>query len=481
MARFTFLLTTGLAATVAAGPLDARWVVHENSIDPTLGPNTPSATPPSEPTEAPSTAATTATATTPDPAAVCSGDTSTTDGVQKILDDSGAIAWLDIMLFILDDNGAGNGKGEHDWVNQLWLSVFNDDGGSPLTGCGKIGSDCNVETSCSEYPNAMSYWVFKTVSMLHSKVNTVRSNLLWTGWLDGLSIDQIAEDFELPVPDSSWLKWISAAFSMAGSVAPGGKVVEGMTSMAVSAMNAAADDAEDEDNFPQVDTTSVQNTLKNVVGAAGEKVASILENATGNGDSKKLPLLNHDTYQYATSSFFADNTLLLDENKDKESFVSIYDSFIANLERKLVDEALKTSWYLFLADTDISSEDDCTGEEYRFWHETKPGKFYCFYWTALDYVFQCEGNEPSTCYGPAWNTDRFDEEFYNKLEKYGFDLKSYHESLIDCELNGTGEVEMDNFVNDVPRCYYSSYVRTGSWGLDAGLDALGLDDGLKVD
>ncbi|KAK2761308.1 hypothetical protein FQN54_001830 [Arachnomyces sp. PD_36] len=447
MTRSIFhFLFVGLAATAAGRVVNT----------PVEAPLTPTVPPPPELKRAAPT-----TLPTDSPLLACSGDTTTTDGVQKILDDSGAVAWLDIMFNILDDTG----KGEHDWVNKLWLEVFYNDGGSPLTGCGKIGSDCIVETKCSEYPHAMAYWIFRTVGTLHSKVSSLRSDLLWAGWLDSLSIDQIEEDFTLPTPDNSRLRWVSAAFSIAGQALPG--QVDGMLGLATDAMDAAADASEEDENNSHVDVNSVLDTLKSMVGAAGDEVARILQMATGNEDPKDLLKLHSDsTYQYATSSFFADNTLLLDENKDNSSFTSVYTPFTENLERKLVDVALHSAWYLLLADDD-KSEGDCTNDGWH-WLEAQEGKFYCFYWTVLDNSRYCEEGDPSKCDTRGWQgRSRFDYEgFDSKLKKYGFDPKSYMASLIDCELHGHGEIERDNLVNGLPRCFYSNFVWIGSWEVD---------------
>lgn len=155
------------------------------------------------------------------------GDTSSTDAVQKILDSTGVNAWLDKKL-------ETPLQGEKDWVNRLWLDTFPDDGRSPLTGCGTIGSNCDAVANCSDYPSEQAYWTFTAVSSLHSKATAVRDQLLWKGWLGGLSIDQIAKDFSTPAPDYTWVKWVAISFTMmtAGATAigvnPGTRGMSGM-------------------------------------------------------------------------------------------------------------------------------------------------------------------------------------------------------------------------------------------------------------
>lgn len=234
------------------------------------------------------------------------------------------MGWLDIMFDTM-------WQGETDWVNSLWTTEFPNEGASPLTGCGDIGSDCSPNDMCSEYPTEQAYWVFRSVSLLHSKINVVHDKLLWDGWLDGLSIDQISKDFSSVSPNAKWLKWISAAFTMAGGLATGidlSKPLRGMIGFASGGLTEISNTGSPSDN---VDTTSVENTLRNVVGAAGNYVASVLQNATGNGNPDTLPIYTYTTLQHATARFFLDDTILLDENKDNSSFISAYDGFADNI------------------------------------------------------------------------------------------------------------------------------------------------------
>lgn len=252
------------------------------------------------------------------------GDTTTEDGVQNILDSTGFTGWMDNMF-------AAKSTGEEDWVNTFWKTLNRGEGTSPLTGCGEIGSDCNPPPLCSDYKSEMAYWTFRSVGILHSKINTVHSKLLWTGWLDSLSIDEIADDFSAVTPNPTWAKWLAAAFTMAGGFVTGidlSKPLRGMIGFAAGSMtNVGLTDS----GGNTVDTTSVQKTLKNIVGAAGDYVASVLKNATGNGESSTLPIYTWSTLQTGTARFFSDSTILLDENKDNSSFVAAYDTFADNI------------------------------------------------------------------------------------------------------------------------------------------------------
>ncbi|KAJ5389388.1 uncharacterized protein N7496_000456 [Penicillium cataractarum] len=380
--RIKFFATFGLVATAAAFP-------HDN--DSRGSPAT---------LEQRAAASTTTSASSK----CTAGDTSTTAGVQAILDSTGAIDWLDIMFDTMPN-------GEKDWVNNIWKVIFPNEGTSPLTGCGDIGGDCNPDDMCSDYQSVMGYWVMRSVGILHSKINAVHDQLLWTGWLDGLSIDQISKDFSTVSPDQEWAKWISAAFSMAGGIATGidlSKPLRGMIGFAAAGLT---DVSLTKGGSDAVDTTSVENTLRNIVGAAGNYVASILTNATGGGESTTLPIYTYTTLEHGTSRFFADNTILLDENKDNSSFVAAYKAFADNVvclrhyprnlavlmmrqEKKLVDAAMKTAWYVLVGEEN-TKEKDCTMTG-AYWLEAKSGEYRCFYLTRPSDSHDCGNSDPKT-------------------------------------------------------------------------------------
>lgn len=49
--------------------------------------------------------------------------------------------------------------------------------------------------------------------------------------------------------------------------------------------------------------------------------------------------------------------------------------------------------------------------------------------------------------------------------------QAYYVSLIDCYLNGNGEVDTSATTNNgqIPRCFYNGYVRSGYWYDDGTL------------
>lgn len=257
----------------------------------------------------------------------CSGDVSSIDGVNAIFNDVGPNSYLDILLH-------GNfPNGEKGWVDEMWALQFPNQGASPLQGCSDIGGNCAPDTLCQDYSNSMGYWVLHAVDLLHSKLNSVHTQLQWKGWLAGLSIDQISDDFTPPKPDNSWAKWVSVAFSMAGAINSGLELsspVGGMLGMAGAAFTAIGSA---EDQTPTVDTTSVENALASVIGSAGDQVSAILSAATGNGNTSILPISTWTTYQTPTARFFSDPHILLDENADNSSFIAAYDLFGTNIVR----------------------------------------------------------------------------------------------------------------------------------------------------
>lgn len=59
-----------------------------------------------------------------------------------------------------------------------------------------------------------------------------------------------------------------------------------------------------------------------------------------------------------------------------------------------MDVALKTAWYLLVADRDIS-EEDCTDHGF-LWLEAQSDQFYCFHWTVSDDTNRCVDGDPNT-------------------------------------------------------------------------------------
>ncbi|KAK2751717.1 hypothetical protein FQN55_009158 [Onygenales sp. PD_40] len=396
-------------------------------------------------------------------------DTSSVDGVKALLDSTGCIIWLDIAFNSLPD-------GEKDWVNSLYERTFPADiigGSSPLSGCGEIDGDCNPNGKCSDYPDEMTYWVYRSIAALHSKATTVRSQLLWEGWLASLNLEQIAEDFSPPEPDDSWVDWVPAAFEIAGKIAehvPGpGSVLSGSIGLASAAFDFIKSPEAD-----KIDTTSIEAALGGMVGTAGNYVATILNAATGHGDPNILPSVTWTTLEHPTSRFFNDPSILVDQDKDDASFTGVYSGFSKRITKKLVDLGMKSVWYMLFGDSNISKA-NCNYKG-SYWLEAKPGDFRCFYLTVPYDPSFCEDGDPETCVTgiadwklqasvPPEDYNLFDEEVYDKLiDRYGFELEGYYINLIDCYNNGNnGELDMTATTPDglLPRCFYNQYVRFG--------------------
>ena len=274
-----------------------------------------------------------ATAVRRDNPSSCSNDVSTTDAVRAILDDpaQSPSERLEKDLNDLPDK-------EQEWVNKLWDKEFPGQGSSPYSGCSFISGQCPRPHDCSQYSSPARYWIFNSVYVLSSKLNTVNNHMMWDGLLDGLSIDQIGRDFSQPNPDQGWQRWVSAAFSVAGILAPvlgapwriaGGTVTAGpMFTMAGGAFQMLNADG-GTTSGAQVDTTSVKNALKSIIQAAAYQVGRMLQCATGNGDSSDIAggitEMAPKNFHFNTSKFFADPGILYDQDKDKSSFFAQFD------------------------------------------------------------------------------------------------------------------------------------------------------------
>ena len=124
------------------------------------------------------------------------------------------------------------------------------------------------------------------------------------GWLDSLSIGRIGKDFSSDSPDQIWTRWIEAAFAMPSAIATGNglnTLLKGLVGFAVSGLTEVSLTSTSGD---QVDTKSVENRPRNIVGVAGSYVAGVLTNATGNGNADMLAVYLNTDYVYGTSWFW---------------------------------------------------------------------------------------------------------------------------------------------------------------------------------
>ena len=312
----------------------------------------------------------------------------TPSDVRSIMADSEFTSLLDVFL-------KNTIRTEDGWVNKLWQYVSWDKGAAALAGCSEIGGDCPINNNCKDYPLDGYYWSFMSVLSLHSKISTVRSQLLWDGWLESLGVDQMAKDFTPPKPDDSWAKWVVMAFSLASNAATAGDAagpVAGMIGLANTAWIKVRQDS----GQAKVDTASVQTTLKNFVGAAGNHLTDILKAATGHGDVNILPVpseyLASGTIETKTAKFFSDTNILVDQSKDNASFTAAYNGFTYNVARKLVDASMQSSVYILMGDTDMK-QGDCNGLG-REWLPGYKGQEQCYYLVRNNQGSGCSSQNP---------------------------------------------------------------------------------------
>jgi hypothetical protein len=88
-----------------------------------------------------------------------------------------------------------------------------------LTFDATVGATCDLgNKGCQDFKTAglgAQYWTFEAVVRLHSKLNSIYTQLTMDGWAASLKIPSIASDFGLPKPDEDWPDYISQAFTLA--------------------------------------------------------------------------------------------------------------------------------------------------------------------------------------------------------------------------------------------------------------------------
>lgn len=254
-------------------------------------------------------------------------DRSSPEGVKTtILDYTGAMSYLDITL--------NTRQTQVNWLHDLWTTTFPKDKTTSLDSCGNINTDCHLEKQCDEYPNAMAYWVFESVKSIHDKVQAAKADLLEGAFLQSLSIDQMAKDFSPPKPDSGWVKWVAAAFTLAGNLATAGAASAG-TSSFIGAASTAFSNAPQDDTTAKVDTTSVQSTLKSIIKGSCDYLDGIMQTAIGLGNRQfdKLPIMTESTLHNPIARFFSDPSFLVSMSADNSSLAKVYDNFASNIVR----------------------------------------------------------------------------------------------------------------------------------------------------
>lgn len=70
-------------------------------------------------------------------------------------------------------------------------------------------------------------------------------------------------------------------------------------------------------------------------------------------------------------------------------------------EKKLVDVAMKTAWYVLVGEEDVD-ESDCTMTG-AYYLEAKSGEYRCFYMTRPSDSHDCGDDDPSTVCVPPYS------------------------------------------------------------------------------
>lgn len=127
-----------------------------------------------------------------------------------------------------------------------------------------------------------------------------------------------------------WARWMALLFSFANcglSTGGLGTPFGGMFGMASAGFYSLF---YLQNGAGQIDDTSVENLLRNLVSTAENQISSVHSVATGNGDTSIPPITTSSTYQTPTARFYSNPHLLLDMTQDN-SFISAFDLFSINV------------------------------------------------------------------------------------------------------------------------------------------------------
>ncbi|KAF5020205.1 hypothetical protein F66182_7770 [Fusarium sp. NRRL 66182] len=257
-------------------------------------------------------------------------------------------------------------------------------------------------------------------------------------------IDQMALDFGGDSDGGAQaLTWLAASSTMAGAL---GGLVPGAgpgIGAGFGFLGGLFSGLASEAGGDEVDTPDIKSGLAKAYEKAQGKIDLIISLAMGGGSNPEdydvLPAPEWDTYETKIAKFFNGGWWLTDD--DAASVNIVLRSVGNNLAMKVANSIMKSAGIVLVAekDEDIKTKEDCGYGTGRQWMELKDGQFYCFY--------LMRGTE---------NLDDVDEEVYTKMAEHGLgDRERYYRSIVDCALNGGGEVDASNLVfNEVPRCYF---------------------------
>ncbi|KAH7216127.1 hypothetical protein DER44DRAFT_654188 [Fusarium oxysporum] len=385
---------------------------------------------------------------------LCKRSTRTPEDAAATWEETGA--GVDLELFIKTQ-----WEHQNSWLKNLESGIQGGSisGKSPAAGCGALSGTCAPlnDMSCDEQfdkygPTSLgrtSYWIFKAAEGARNKLLGIKDQLTEQTIISNGQIDQMAIDFGGNSDGGVHsLTWLAASSSMAGALGglvPGAGPALGAGFGFLSGLftGLAAEAQGDE-----VDTPDIKAGLAKAYEKAQGKIDLILSLAMGGGSKPEdydiLPAPMWDTYETKIAKFFNGGWWLVDD--DAVSVNLVLRSVGNNLHKKVANSIMKSAGLKLVAEKNdnFKTAEDCGFAPGRQWMELKDGRFYCFY--------LMRGSN---------NLEEVDEGIYSKMAEHGLgDREKYYRSMIDCALNGGGEVDASKLVfNEIPHCYFDLPVK----------------------
>ncbi|KAJ4250248.1 hypothetical protein NW762_012063 [Fusarium torreyae] len=380
---------------------------------------------------------------------LCQRSTRTPEEAAAVWEDTAAGVQLELFI-------KSQWEHQNSWLKNMESGIQGGSisGKSPASGCGALSGDCAPlnDMPCDEQFDKfgksplgkISYWIFKAAEGARNKLLGIKDQLTEQTIISNGQIEQMAVDFGgNDDGGAQTLTWLSASASMAGALGglvpgagPGIGAGFGFLSGLFSGLAAEAEGDE-------VDTADIKSGLAKAYEKAQGKIDLILSLAMGGGtnpeDYDVLPAPEWDTYETKIAKFFNGGWWLTDD--DAASVSLVLRSVGNNLAMKVANSVMKSAELKLVAEKndDIKTAEDCGFGPGRQWMELKDGRFYCFY--------LMRGSN---------NLEDVDDAVYDKMAEHGLgNREAYYRNIIDCTLNGGGEVDASNLVfGEVPRCFF---------------------------
>ncbi|KAM0345693.1 hypothetical protein ACHAPU_006348 [Fusarium lateritium] len=380
---------------------------------------------------------------------LCKRSTKTPEEAAAVWEDTAAGVQLELFI-------KGHWEHENSWLKNLESTIQGGSisGQSPANGCGALSGTCAPlnDMSCDEQFDKfgtaplgkISYWIFKAAQGARNKLLGMKDQLTEQTIISNGQIDQMALDFAGNSDGGAHaLTWLAASATMAnglGGLIPGaGPGIAAGFGFLGGLFSGLASEAQGS----EVDAADIKSGLAKAYEKAQGKIDTVLSLAMGGGSNPQdydvLPAPEWDTYETKVAKFFNGGWWLTDD--DATAVNLVLRSVGNNLAMKVANSIMKSAGIRLVAEQndDFKTAEDCGYGPGRQWMELKDGQFYCFY-------LMRGGNDP----------EDVDDVIYEKMAEHGLgNREAYYRSVIDCALNGGGEVAAgDNVFGEIPRCFF---------------------------